>query len=388
MDFSFLVQLFQLGFFKNNAGLLIQFLNIINAQNAQNRSTPVIAPSLPALDIISLNGISGLKTILQKDNNFNLGQIPVNKTEEFTLGSLFKSKFQVSGTDLFSSAANIKESISALASEVFSISGTSGILQKWSSSKIDANTNQGSASPNSTSTAPATSTWGNYVDGSPLKVTDVLRVNPGKINSAVDKSYSFKVTMPYTSSPSSTLANINVGTVKADSSPTALVSTDFISLIDKSFQFYEAQQSGDLSTNTNRVVYDATYQPLGWTNDNFTDDGVSYNGTNLGVVFADNDQILGNAPNSVGPWSTSLAGGLFDAGDHVKYNLPGATAMSTLAIGAWNDLSEYNRSNLSKSATTPYSTTTGAYTPELGESLFITLKQQAKMRRKCYSRFN
>ncbi|PSI01162.1 glycoside hydrolase family 9 protein [Synechococcus lacustris] len=383
MDFSFVVQLFQLGIFKNNVGLLLQFLNIINAQNAQNRSTPVTTPSLPALDIISLNGISGLKTILQKDNNFNLGQIPVNKTEEFTLGSLFKSKFQVSGTDLFSSAANIKESISALASEVFSISGTSGILQKLSSSKIDANTNQGSASPNSTSTAPATSTWGNYVDGSPLKVTDVLRVNPGKINSAADKSYSFKVTMPYTSSPSSTLANINVGTVKADSSPTALVSTDFISLIDKSFQFYEAQQSGDLSTNTNRVVYDATYQPLGWTNDNFTDDGVSYNGTNLGVVFADNDQILGNAPNSVGPWSTSLAGGLFDAGDHVKYNLPGATAMSTLAIGAWNDLSEYNRSNLSKSATTPYSTTTGAYTPELGESLFITLKQQADYYLKC-----
>ena len=383
LDFSFLIQLFQLGIFKNNAGLLLQFLNIINAQNAQNRSTPVTAPSLPALDIISLNGISGLKTILQKDNNLNLGQIPVNKTEEFTLGSLFKSKFQASGTDLFSSAANTKESISALASEVFSISGTSGLLQKLSSSKIDANTNQGSASPNSSSTAPATPTWGNYVDGSPLKVTDVLRVNPGKINSAADKNYSFKVTLPYTSSPSSTLATINVSTAKAASTPTALASTDFISLIDKSFQFYEAQQSGDLSTNTNRVVYDATYQPLGWTKDNFTDDGVSYNGTNLGVVFADNDQILGNAPNVVGTWDKSLAGGLFDAGDHVKYNLPGATAMSTLAIGAWNDLSEYNRSNLSAPATTPYSTITGAYTPKLGESLFITLKQQADYYLKC-----
>jgi len=386
VDFSFLLQLFQSGVFKNNAGLLIQFFNIINAdiaRNAQNRSTPASTPALSGAQLIGLNGILGLKNILQSDSKINLSNIPVNKTEEFTLGSVFRSKYLPSGTSPLSSAAYTDQSISALASTVFSISGSSGILQKLSSTKIDANTNQGSASRNGTSTPPETSTWVTYIDGSPLKVTDSLRINPANIKSAADKSYSFNILLPYSSSPLTTLATINFNTAKAASTPTTLVSTDFINLIDNSFEFYEAQQSGDLSPNTNRVVYDATLQPSGWTNDNFTDDGVSYNGTNLGVVFADNDQILGNAPNAVGTWSTSLAGGLFDAGDHVKYNLPGATAMSTLAIGAWNDLYEYQRSNLAKSVITPYNTTSGTYSPELGESLFITLKRQADYYLKC-----
>ena len=386
MDFNFLIALFQAGIFKNNSGLLIQLLGIINAdiaRNAQNRSTPASTPALSGAQLIGLNGILGLKNILQSDSKINLSNIPVNRTEEFTLGSVFRSKYLPSGTSPLSSAAYTDQSISALASTVFSISGSSGILQKLSSTKIDANTNQGSASPNGTSTPPETSTWVTYIDGSPLKVTDSLRINPANIKSAADKSYSFNILLPYSSSPLTTLATINFNTAKAASTPTTLVSTDFINLIDNSFEFYEAQQSGDLSPNTNRVVYDATLQPSGWTNDNFTDDGVSYNGTNLGVVFADNDQILGNAPNAVGPWSTSLAGGLFDAGDHVKYNLPGATAMSTLAIGAWNDLYEYQRSNLAESVITPYNTTSGTYSPELGESLFITLKQQADYYLKC-----
>lgn len=386
MDFNFLIALFQAGIFKNNSGLLIQLFGIINAdiaRNAQNRSTPASTPALSGSQLIGLNGISGLKNILQSDSKINLPNIPVNKTEEFTLGSVFLSKYLPSGTSPLSSAAHTNQSISALASTVFSISGSSGILQKLSSTKIDANTNQGSASRNGTSTQPETPTWVTYIDGSPLKVTDSLRINPANIKSAADKSYSFNILVPYSSSPLTTLATINFNTAKAASTPTTLVSTDFINLIDNSFEFYEAQQSGDLSPNTNRVVYDATLQPSGWTNDNFTDDGVSYNGTNLGVVFADNDQILGNAPNAVGTWSTSLAGGLFDAGDHVKYNLPGATAMSTLAIGAWNDLYEYQRSNLAKSVITPYNTTSGTYSPELGESLFITLKQQADYYLKC-----
>jgi hypothetical protein len=386
MDFNFLIALFQAGIFKNNPGLLIQLFGIINAdiaRNAQNRSTPASTPALSGAQLIGLNGISSLKTILQSDSKINLPNIPVNKTEEFTLGNVFLSKYLPSGTSPLSSAAHTNQSISALASTVFNISGSSGILQKLSSSTIDANTNQGSASPNSTSTPPETSTWITYKDGSPLKVTDSLRINPANINSAADKSYSFKITLPYSSSPSTTLATINVSTAKAASTPATLVSTDFINLIDNSFQFYEAQQSGDLSPNTNRVVYDAALQPLGWTNDNFTDDGVSYNGTNLGVVFADNDKILGNDPNAVGPWSKSLAGGLFDAGDHVKYNLPGAMAMSTLAIGAWNDLYEYSRGNLTKTVIDPYNTTSGTYSPELGESLFITLKQQADYYLKC-----
>ncbi len=118
MDFNFLIALFQAGIFKNNPGLLIQLFGIINAdiaRNAQNRSTPASTPALSGAQLIGLNGISSLKTILQSDSKINLPNIPVNKTEEFTLGTVFLSKYLPSGTSPLSSAAHTNQSISALA---------------------------------------------------------------------------------------------------------------------------------------------------------------------------------------------------------------------------------------------------------------------------------
>lgn len=80
-----------------------------------------------------------------------------------------------------------------------------------------------------------------------------------------------------------------------------------------SLLFYEANRSGDLDEATNRIP---------WRGDSGLNDG------NDGVYFGD-----ASASNLQAGLKLDLTGGYHDAGDHVKFGLPLASTLSTLAWG-------------------------------------------------------
>ena len=83
--------------------------------------------------------------------------------------------------------------------------------------------------------------------------------------------------------------------------------------LELSLLFYEANRSGDLDESTNRVP---------WRGDSGLNDGRD------GLYFGD-----ATAANLQGDISLDLTGGYHDAGDHVKFGLPLASTLSTLAWG-------------------------------------------------------
>ena len=80
-----------------------------------------------------------------------------------------------------------------------------------------------------------------------------------------------------------------------------------------SFLFYEANRSGDLDEANNRIP---------WRGDSGLNDGRD------GIYFGD-----ANLANLQAGLSLDLTGGYHDAGDHVKFGLPLASTLSTLAWG-------------------------------------------------------
>ena len=119
----------------------------------------------------------------------------------------------------------------------------------------------------------------------------------------------------------------NTGTLTADllfsaeTSPTPTVAptpqpsgtSDYDAALDLSLRFYEAQRSGDLDEASNRIS---------WRGDSGLRDGQD------GVYFG------GEAPQNLQAGLTlDLSGGYHDAGDHVKFGLPLASTLSTLAWG-------------------------------------------------------
>ena len=86
--------------------------------------------------------------------------------------------------------------------------------------------------------------------------------------------------------------------------------------LELSLLFYEANRSGDLNEATNRVS---------WRGDSGLRDGRD------GVYFGDVAEE--NLQNGL---SLDLSGGYHDAGDHVKFGLPLASTLSTLAWGGLN----------------------------------------------------
>ena len=80
-----------------------------------------------------------------------------------------------------------------------------------------------------------------------------------------------------------------------------------------SFLFYEANRSGDLDEANNRIP---------WRGDSGLNDGRD------GIYFGD-----ANPSNLQAGLSLDLTGGYHDAGDHVKFGLPLASTLSTLAWG-------------------------------------------------------
>ena len=80
-----------------------------------------------------------------------------------------------------------------------------------------------------------------------------------------------------------------------------------------SLLFYEANRSGDLDEAINRIP---------WRGDSGLDDG------NDGIYFGD-----ASASNLQAGLRLDLTGGYHDAGDHVKFGLPLASTLSSLAWG-------------------------------------------------------
>ena len=89
--------------------------------------------------------------------------------------------------------------------------------------------------------------------------------------------------------------------------------SDYAEALELSLLFYEANRSGDLNEATNRVS---------WRGDSGLQDG--RDGVYFGDVAEDNLQD---------GLSLDLSGGYHDAGDHVKFGLPLASTLSTLAWG-------------------------------------------------------
>ena len=88
---------------------------------------------------------------------------------------------------------------------------------------------------------------------------------------------------------------------------------DYGTALELSLLFYEANRSGDLNEATNRVT---------WRGDSGLRDGRD------GVYFGDVAE-----ENLQDGLSLDLSGGYHDAGDHVKFGLPLASTLSTLAWG-------------------------------------------------------
>ena len=88
---------------------------------------------------------------------------------------------------------------------------------------------------------------------------------------------------------------------------------DYGQALDLSLLFYEANRSGDLDESINRVS---------WRGDSGLRDGLD------GVYFGD-----ATANNRQDNLQLDLTGGYHDAGDHVKFGLPLASTLSTLAWG-------------------------------------------------------
>ena len=94
--------------------------------------------------------------------------------------------------------------------------------------------------------------------------------------------------------------------------------------IELSLLFYEANRSGDLDERQNRVP---------WRGDSGLSDGRD------GIYFGD-----ATAANLQRDLSLDLTGGYHDAGDHVKFGLPLASTLSTLAWGGISFPEGYERS--------------------------------------------
>ena len=91
------------------------------------------------------------------------------------------------------------------------------------------------------------------------------------------------------------------------------VDMDYDSALGLSLLFYDANRSGDLDEASNRVP---------WRGDSGLNDGRD------GIYFGD-----GSTENLQDGLSLNLTGGYHDAGDHVKFGLPLASTLSTLAWG-------------------------------------------------------
>ena len=95
--------------------------------------------------------------------------------------------------------------------------------------------------------------------------------------------------------------------------------------IELSLLFYEANRSGDLDEHQNRVP---------WRGDSGLSDGSD------GIYFGD-----ATAANLQRDLSLDLTGGYHDAGDHVKFGLPLASTLSTLAWGGISFPEGYEQSD-------------------------------------------
>ena len=95
--------------------------------------------------------------------------------------------------------------------------------------------------------------------------------------------------------------------------PRPAARADYGQALDLSLLFYEANRSGDLDESINRVS---------WRGDSGLRDGLD------GVYFGD-----ATANNRQDNLQLDLTGGYHDAGDHVKFGLPLASTLSTLAWG-------------------------------------------------------
>ncbi len=98
-----------------------------------------------------------------------------------------------------------------------------------------------------------------------------------------------------------------------DPQPDPLDTRSYSSALGLSLLFYEANRSGDLDEARNRVP---------WRGDSGLSDGRD------GIYFGD-----ATAANLQADLSLDLSGGYHDAGDHVKFGLPLASSLSSLAWG-------------------------------------------------------
>ncbi|GIR25145.1 MAG: hypothetical protein CM15mP39_09560 [Synechococcus sp.] len=100
----------------------------------------------------------------------------------------------------------------------------------------------------------------------------------------------------------------SVASIDSDLGPAAYEKALAMSLL-----FYEANRSGDLDEAINRIP---------WRGDSGLNDG------NDGIYFGD-----ASASNLQAGLRLDLTGGYHDAGDHVKFGLPLASTLSSLAWG-------------------------------------------------------
>lgn len=98
--------------------------------------------------------------------------------------------------------------------------------------------------------------------------------------------------------------------------PDTAVNPDYGQALELSLLFYEANRSGDLDESNNRVS---------WRGDSGLRDGLD------GVYFG--NATANNRQDNI---QLDLSGGYHDAGDHVKFGLPLASTLSTLAWGGIN----------------------------------------------------
>ena len=106
------------------------------------------------------------------------------------------------------------------------------------------------------------------------------------------------------------------------------VEVDFAKALQYTMHFYDANKCGSGITGGR----------LEWRGDCHTEDGAiplipyreDYIGTNLSQAFIDEHREILDPD---GDGTVGCDGGMHDAGDHVKFNLPGSYAASTLAWG-------------------------------------------------------
>ncbi len=139
-------------------------------------------------------------------------------------------------------------------------------------------------------------------------------------------------------------------TSAADESSSSDVEVNFAKALQLSLYFYDANKCGTGITGGR----------LEWRSDCHVEDaeiplkpmGDDYKGTNLSQEFIDaNIDIL----DPDGDGTIDLTGGMHDAGDHVKFCLPGSYAASTVGWNIMNSVTlmliQVSRNTLRKSST-------------------------------------